>query len=54
MDLSVLYFLGQWFADFAGPLRLLSSNIFLTGAGTAAAAMGGEGDKLMDFPKFSG
>jgi phospho-N-acetylmuramoyl-pentapeptide-transferase len=36
----VLYFLVQWFADFAGPLRLLSSNIFLTGAGTAAAALG--------------
>lgn len=34
----MLYYLGQWLADWAGPMRLLGSNIFLAGAGTATAA----------------
>jgi phospho-N-acetylmuramoyl-pentapeptide-transferase len=34
----VLYYLSQWLAEWAGPVRLFSSNIFLAGAGTAMAA----------------
>ena len=34
----MLYYLGQYFADVAGPFRLLTSYIFLTGLGTAFAA----------------
>jgi len=34
----VLYHLGQYFADIAGPFRLLASYIFLTGLGTALGA----------------
>ncbi|MGB1423010.1 MAG: hypothetical protein ACPHUJ_07680 [Pseudomonadales bacterium] len=35
----MLYYLGQWLADWAGPMRLLGSNIFLAGAGTAMGAL---------------
>lgn len=34
----MLYYLGQYLADVAGPFRLLTSYIFLTGLGTAVAA----------------
>ena len=35
----MLYYLGQTFAEFAGPLRLLVSYIFLAGLGTALGAL---------------
>ncbi|MBT3623861.1 MAG: phospho-N-acetylmuramoyl-pentapeptide-transferase, partial [Gammaproteobacteria bacterium] len=35
----MLYNLGQYLADFAGPFRLLASYIFLAGLGTALGAM---------------
>lgn len=35
----LLYYLGQYLADVAGPFRLLTSYIFLTGLGTAVAAL---------------
>lgn len=35
----MLYYLGQYFADLAGPLRLLLSYIFLAGLGTALGAL---------------
>ena len=35
----VLYHLGQYFADIAGPFRLLASYIFLAGLGTALGAL---------------
>ncbi|MAW28132.1 MAG: phospho-N-acetylmuramoyl-pentapeptide-transferase [Gammaproteobacteria bacterium] len=35
----MLYFLGENLAEFAGPIRLLTSYVFLAGLGTAAAAI---------------
>jgi len=35
----LLYFLGENLAEFAGPIRLLTSYVFLAGLGTAAAAI---------------
>ena len=35
----MLFYLSQWLADFAGPMRLFASNLFLAGAGTAMAAL---------------
>lgn len=39
MGYILLYYLGQYLADVAGPFRLLTSYIFLTGLGTAVAAL---------------
>ena len=35
----MLYFLGEFLADYAGPIRLLTSYVFLAGLGTAVAAV---------------